>query len=227
VRDLLDRKISVRFWGVRGSIPTPSRDTIGYGGNTPCVQVRVSGIEDLFILDGGTGLRELGRSMRGSETPVRGYLCFSHYHWDHIQGVPFFELAYAPGNAFTLLGPAQPTGGLVQVLAGQMTSAYFPVGLDQFAARFTYQEIDEGTITLGGVQFDTLSALHPGRTLVYRLSYGGKRIIYATDNELPVGLSTSSKTQTCSSMIPSTPQRRFSGAGAGVTPPGRMCWTLL
>jgi phosphoribosyl 1,2-cyclic phosphodiesterase/CheY-like chemotaxis protein len=187
VQDLLTQKISVKFWGVRGSIPTPSRENVGYGGNTPCVEVRVSGIEDIFIWDAGTGLRELGRSMRGSTAPVRGFLCFSHFHWDHIQGLPFFELAYAPGNAFTLVGPAQPTAGLVQILAGQMTSAYFPVSLDQFQARLSYQEIDEGSFDLGGVQFDTLSALHPGRTLVYRVSFGGKRVVYSTDNELPVG----------------------------------------
>jgi phosphoribosyl 1,2-cyclic phosphodiesterase/CheY-like chemotaxis protein len=187
VRNLLERRVSVRFWGVRGSIPTPTRENVGYGGNTPCVDVRLSGVEDIYIWDAGTGLRELGRSMRGSDSPVRGYLCFSHFHWDHIQGLPFFELAYSPANAFTLVGPAQPTAGLVQILAGQMTSAYFPVSLDQFRARLSYQEIDEGTVMLGGVQFDTLSALHPGRTLVYRLSYGGKRVIYSTDNELPIG----------------------------------------
>ncbi len=187
VRDLLSRQISVRFWGVRGSIPTASRDSVGYGGNTPCLEVHVTGIEDIFIWDGGTGLRELGRSLQRSGSPVHGYLCFSHFHWDHIQGLPFFEPAYAPGNAFTLVGPAQPTAGLVTILGGQMASVYFPVGLEHFGAHLAFQEIDEGTVTLGGVQFDTLSSLHPGRSLVYRLNHGGKRVVYATDNELPLG----------------------------------------
>lgn len=187
VQDLLARKISVRFWGVRGSIPTASREAVGYGGNTPCVEVRVSGVEDIYIWDGGTGLRELGRTLRGAEAPVHGFLCFSHFHWDHIQGLPFFEPAYASANAFTLVGPAQPTAGLVQILGGQMASVYFPVGLEQFGAHLAFQEIDEGTIMLGGVQFDTLSSLHPGRALIYRLVHEGKRVIYATDNELPSG----------------------------------------
>lgn len=187
VRDLLARKISIRFWGVRGSIPTASRDAVGYGGNTPCVEVRVSGVEDLYILDGGTGLRELGRTLRTAGAPVHGYLCFTHFHWDHIQGLPFFEPAYATGNAFTLVGPAQPTAGLVQIVGGQMASVYFPVGLEQFGAHLAFQEIDEGTVMLGGVQFDTLSSLHPGRSLIYRLAHEGKRVIYATDNELPGG----------------------------------------
>ncbi len=185
VQELLARKISVRFWGVRGSIPTASREAVVYGGNTPCVEVRVSGVDDIYIWDGGTGLRELGRSLLGAEAPIHGYLCFSHFHWDHIQGVPFFEPAYASGNAFTLIGPAQPTVGLVQILGGQMASVYFPVGLEQFGAHLAFQEIDEGTIMLSGVRFDTLSSLHPGRSLIYRLMHEGRRVIYATDNELP------------------------------------------
>jgi len=185
VQGLLARTISVRFWGVRGSIPTASRETVGYGGNTPCVEIRISGVEDVYIWDGGTGLRELGRSLRDAVAPIHGYLCFSHFHWDHIQGLPFFEPAYASGNAFTLVGPAQPTAGLVQILGGQMASVYFPVGLEQFGAHLAFQEIDEGTFMLGGVQFDTLCSLHPGRAMIYRLMHEGKRVIYATDNELP------------------------------------------
>jgi phosphoribosyl 1,2-cyclic phosphodiesterase/CheY-like chemotaxis protein len=185
VRDFLTRQVSVRFWGVRGSIPTASRETVGYGGNTPCVEVRVSGVEDIFIWDGGTGLRELGRALREQGVPIRGYLCFSHFHWDHIQGLPFFEPAYIAGNTFTLVGPAQPTADLLQILSGQMASVYFPVGLEQFGASLSYDEIGEGNFALGGVQFDTLSSLHPGRALLYRLTHGGKRVVYATDNELP------------------------------------------
>jgi len=187
VRDSLAREISVRLWGVRGSIPTASRETVGYGGNTPCVEARVSGIEDIFIWDGGTGLRELGRSLRQLGGGARGFLCFSHFHWDHIQGLPFFEPAYVAGNTFSLVGPAQPTADLLQILSGQMASVYFPVGLDQFGAQLTFQEISEGRFMLGGVEFDTLSSLHPGRALIYRLSHGAKRIVYATDNELPLG----------------------------------------
>jgi phosphoribosyl 1,2-cyclic phosphodiesterase/CheY-like chemotaxis protein len=186
VREFLAQRVSIRFWGVRGSIPTASREMVGYGGNTPCVEVRVSGIEDIFIWDGGTGLRELGRSLRGLGAVVRGYLCFSHFHWDHIQGLPFFEPAYMAGNTFTLVGPAQPTADLLQILSGQMASVYFPVGLEQLGAKLSFQEIGEGALAVGGVHFDTLSSLHPGRALLYRLSHGEKRVVYATDNELPI-----------------------------------------
>jgi len=190
VRDFLSRQLSVRFWGVRGSIPTPSRETVGYGGNTPCIELQVSGIDTTFIWDGGTGLRDLGRSIRQRGQAVHGFLCFSHFHWDHIQGLPFFEPAYIQGNEFTLVGPSQPTADLMQILSGQMASVYFPVGLEQFGARMTFEEIGEGSTMLGGVQFDTLSSLHPGRALIYRVVHGGKRIVYATDNELPSGWKT-------------------------------------
>jgi phosphoribosyl 1,2-cyclic phosphodiesterase len=190
VQDFLSRKLSVKFWGVRGSIPTASRDTVEFGGNTPCIEVKVAGAESTFIWDGGTGLRELGRSIRQRGQTVRGFLCFSHFHWDHIQGLPFFEPAYTPGNEFTLVGPSQPTADLLQILSGQMASVYFPVGLEQFGAHMTFAEIGEGTTMLGGVQFDTLSSFHPGRALIYRLVHGGKRIVYATDNELPSGWKT-------------------------------------
>jgi phosphoribosyl 1,2-cyclic phosphodiesterase len=185
IREFLTGKISVRFWGVRGSIPTASRETVGYGGNTPCIELQVAGIESTLIWDGGTGLRELGRNIRRRGKTVRGYLCFSHFHWDHIQGLPFFEPAYTAGNEFTLVGPSQPTADLMQILSGQMASVYFPVGLEQFGARMMFDEIGEGTTMLGGVQFDTLSSFHPGRALMYRLVHGSKRVIYATDNELP------------------------------------------
>jgi phosphoribosyl 1,2-cyclic phosphodiesterase len=187
VRDLLAHKISVRFWGVRGSIPTPSKDTVGYGGNTPCIEVRVSGAEDIFIWDGGTGLRELGRSLRVAGEATRGFLCFTHFHWDHIQGLPLFGPAYVAGNVFTLVGPGHPTADLPRILSGQMASAYFPVSLDQFGAALSFREIGAGAFALGGVQFDALSSLHPGSALIYRISHGDKRVIYATDNELPLG----------------------------------------
>jgi phosphoribosyl 1,2-cyclic phosphodiesterase len=186
VSEALASAITVRFWGVRGSIARASRDTIGYGGNTPCVEVRVGGTEHLFVWDAGTGIRELGRAL-GAGAPIRGYLCFSHFHWDHIQGLPFFEPAYAAQNHFGLVGPAQLTADILQILSMQMTPVYFPLSLDQFRATLSLQEIGEGPLTLGGVQFETLSTLHGGCTLAYRLLHGGKRVIYAPDNELPLG----------------------------------------
>ena len=186
VRDALSLAIAVRFWGVRGSIARASRDTVEYGGNTPCVEVEVSGAEHLFVWDAGTGIRELGRALSGRK-PIRGFICFSHFHWDHIQGLPFFEPAYAPENQFALVGPAQLTADILQILSMQMTPVYFPLTMDQLRANLSLQEISEGPLTLGGVHFDTLAALHAGTTLVYRLTHGGKRIIYAPDTELPLG----------------------------------------
>ena len=181
-------KLQLRFWGVRGSTPSPGKDTLVYGGNTPCVEIRTAS-NQILVFDGGSGIRELGRQLAaefaGRDLPLNLFL--THFHWDHIQGLPFFEPAYTVGNAFTLVGPAQPTADLVQILAGQMASVYFPVGLEQFCARMEFQEIDEGSCRLGGIQIDTLYSFHPGRSLIYRISHAGKRVVYATDNELPLG----------------------------------------
>jgi len=97
--------VKIRFWGTRGSIPTPGQRTVRYGGNTACVEVR----DDrgaLLILDAGTGLRELGLSLNG-QVPLSADLLLSHLHWDHIQGIPFFRPAYDPRSTLNVYGPKQ------------------------------------------------------------------------------------------------------------------------
>ena len=163
VRDFLARKISVRFWGVRGSIPTASRDTVGYGGNTPCVEVRVSGVEDIFIWDGGTGLRELGRSLRLLGGTIRGYLCFSHFHWDHIQGLPVLRAGLHRGQRPSpWWGRRSRPPISSRSCRGRWPPSTSPWGWSSLAASSFLDEIGEGTVTLGGVQFDTLSVAAPG-----------------------------------------------------------------
>ncbi|NEP06906.1 MAG: MBL fold metallo-hydrolase, partial [Okeania sp. SIO4D6] len=97
----------VKFWGVRGSVPTPGKDTIRYGGNTSCIEMQIAGKR--LIFDGGTGLRELGEEMM-QEMPVEAYMFFTHYHWDHIQGFPLFTPAFTPGNSFHIYGAIPPEG---------------------------------------------------------------------------------------------------------------------
>src|SRR5579862_7958750 len=93
----------LRFWGTRGSIPTPGKDTVRYGGNTPSTELRLKNNE-LIILDAGTGIRNLGDKLCRSKKPVKAFLFISHPHWDHIQGFPFFKPAFVAGNEFTILG---------------------------------------------------------------------------------------------------------------------------
>ena len=103
----LESDFVVQFWGVRGSIPSPGSETVRYGGNTSCVEMRIGGKR--LIFDGGTGLRMLGKSLL-SEMPVEAYMFFTHSHWDHIQGFPFFVPAFAKGNCFHIYGAIAPNG---------------------------------------------------------------------------------------------------------------------
>ncbi|MCX6927296.1 MAG: response regulator, partial [Verrucomicrobia bacterium] len=124
----------VKFWGVRGSIATPGPTTVQYGGNTSCVEVRADG--QIIILDAGTGIRLLGRQLAAEfeSQPLDLTLLLTHTHWDHIQGLPFFLPVYKPQNRLHILGYEGARHGLEVVLAGQMESPFFPIGLREVPA---------------------------------------------------------------------------------------------
>lgn len=178
----MEEKIKIRFWGTRGSIPTPGRNTIKYGGNTSCVEVRVAG--QLFIFDAGTGIRELGNLLKTQKGPCKAYIFLSHHHWDHIQGLPFFLPAYVAGNEFTILGANHPQASLEKIISDQMESVYFPVTLSYLSAKINFQHLTEGSFNIANVQIDTIATNHPALTFSYRLTQGGKKIVYMTDNEI-------------------------------------------
>lgn len=176
----------VRFWGTRGSIPTPGPQTARYGGNTACVSV--SGPDGrLVVLDAGSGLRPLGHElMARRDGAIAADILLSHTHWDHIQGLPFFKPLSAPGNAFCILGAAQEGVALEEILRRQMDPMVFPVPLRALAAAIRVQEITEGDITLDGFTARAFRLRHPGTTLGFRLApaAGGHDFAYLTDNEL-------------------------------------------
>ena len=173
----------VTFWGVRGSIPSPGPATAHFGGNTSCVEVRVA--DQLVIFDGGTGIRALGEKLT-REMPLHGHLFFSHVHWDHIQGFPFFIPAFVKGNRFDLYGAKSVTRTLEETLAGQMNYPNFPVTLKEMSSAMTFHDLheyEEVLLSNGKVRIFGAPGNHPNGVFAYRVEYEGRSIVYATDTE--------------------------------------------
>lgn len=177
--------ISARFWGVRGSVPCPGARYLRYGGNTSCVEVRCG--PHLLILDGGTGLRELGLQLvRAGAAPLDADLLLTHTHMDHINGVPFFGPLFDPRNRFVMWsGHLAPERNLERVLHDFMSDPVFPVPPSVFGARVEYRDFQAGE-TLEprpGVRVRTALLNHPQRATGYRVEYGGRSLCYVTDTE--------------------------------------------
>lgn len=173
----------VRFWGTRGSIPTPGHATKRYGGNTSCVELRID--DTLLICDGGTGLRELGLGLLRREEPsVVAHMFFSHMHWDHIQGFPFFVPAYGPKNRLHVYESGPNDTRVQRLLHGQMSSEYFPVTFTDLNAAISPRHFENSELSVDGVRVRCLEQRHPGRSYAYSFEKGGKKIVYATDSEL-------------------------------------------
>lgn len=174
--------IAVKFWGTRGSIPTPGRATLRFGGNTSCVEVRCG--ETVILLDCGTGAREAGLALAGEfkGKTLHAHIFVSHTHWDHIQGFPFFVPAYIPGNHMTLYSVRGTDKSLARIFTGQMDSSYFPVDLTDMMAHLDFVEL-EGPIELGGARVTHFYLNHPGLALGFRIESEGKSVVYVTDHE--------------------------------------------
>ncbi|MBI2176811.1 MAG: MBL fold metallo-hydrolase [Candidatus Tectomicrobia bacterium] len=173
----------VRFWGTRGSIAKPGPTTLRYGGNTPCIEVETAD-GTLFILDSGTGIHGLGQELVTSrKPPVKGHLLISHYHWDHIQGFPFFTPLFIPGNDWHVYGPGGMDQQVKTILAGQMTYSYFPISLEEFGAGVHYHNLGEGSFDIEDARITTQYTNHPALTLAFRIEAGGATFVYIPDHE--------------------------------------------
>lgn len=175
--------MKIRYWGVRGSIATPGKSTVIYGGNTACVSAEMDDI--ILIFDAGTGIRECGNYLLSLGKSIKGAIFISHTHWDHIQGFPFFVPAYIPGNTFTMYGPPSDIQdqSLKQIMEFQTKYEYFPISLSQLGADIEYIDCKEGTIDLDGLGIDTCRINHPVASLAYKVIYNGKTFIYGGDHE--------------------------------------------
>lgn len=180
--------LTLRFWGTRGSIPSPGPTTVRYGGNTPCVELRTAD-NWLVILDAGTGIRELGRSLLegANGAPVAGDIFLTHAHWDHIQGIPFFAPLFRKGNHFTIWGSKSLQTSIDRVVRDQMSPVVFPVSFEELQARIDFQELAEEQRRCRGYEVAAMAVRHPGGALAYRFTSGndGRRgLVYVSDNEL-------------------------------------------
>jgi phosphoribosyl 1,2-cyclic phosphodiesterase len=178
----LEDQFTIHFWGVRGSIACPGAATVRYGGNTPCVEMLVGGYR--LIFDAGTGIHVLGQSLL-HQLPVSGHLFFSHSHWDHIQGFPFFSPAFMEGNEFDIYGGVIPHGVTIeQRLHDQMTQPNFPVPLQVMGANLRFHTLEYGdNVNLGDVTVSTGLLNHPGGAMGYRVSWRDRAVAYITDTE--------------------------------------------
>lgn len=196
-------ELRIKFWGVRGSYPTPGEGTVKYGGNTASVEVRAG--ERTIILDAGTGIIPLGRELARTKRASEVLLLFSHLHHDHTQGFPFFVPAYMPNTKLHIFGPDGTHESLKNVLEHNQSSETFPISLREMASSKDIQSVRESQIIVwdeAGVRVVESSAglgdeaviirihksyAHPGGVFVYRITWRGKSLVYATDTEGYVG----------------------------------------
>ena len=175
--------LSLKFWGVRGSIAVPSPKHIRYGGNTSCIEVVAGG--NLLILDAGTGIRSLGPEIQ--QRDIRDIrLLFNHTHWDHINGFPFFVPAYDQERTIHVIaGHLKDRGGIEGVLSDQMEHPMFPVPLEEMRAKMSFEDINAGDSfePFPGVTVRTASLYHPNGATGYRIEQGGRSLCYVTDTE--------------------------------------------
>lgn len=177
--------MKLKFWGTRGSIPTPLPDRMKYGGDTPCVELRTHDGQ-MIIMDAGTGIRRLGLELLKNPPPNKQItILLSHTHWDHIQGFPFFTPAFVKGNTIMMYGGANVCGTVETALAGQMETPNFPVHLRELPAGLHFNDLHEGEVVEleGGVRITNAQGNHPGGVYAYRVEHGGRSVVYATDTE--------------------------------------------
>ena len=174
-------KLTVRFWGVRGSLPSPGPDTAIVGGNTACVEITTPTTR--VILDAGSGLRALGDSLVKKGEHRSTTILLSHVHWDHVMGVPFVSPLYMPGCELTFISGGHGVP-LRDVLARQMSQPMFPVGLDRVPSRITCRELAPAErLVVGDLEIDVALLNHPDPVYAFRLSHGGRSVVFATDTE--------------------------------------------
>ncbi|HEU4344276.1 MAG TPA: response regulator [Candidatus Binatia bacterium] len=184
VRTVLESKLELTFWGVRGTLPVPGARALRYGGNTSCVTIEFPKGQ-FFIFDAGSGIKELSNAWLAQKRgKLEAKIFISHPHWDHINALPFFVPLYIPGNEFEILGASHPHRTMRELISAQMDDIYFPITIKEFGSHVYFRDLNEGTIDIDGITIKTKLLSHPGNCLGYRVEYEGRSVCYVTDNEL-------------------------------------------
>jgi phosphoribosyl 1,2-cyclic phosphodiesterase len=174
-----------RVWGCRGSVAAPGADTVRYGGNTSCVEVRLASGHAL-VLDAGTGMRPLGVAMQ-EDLPVELHVMLTHLHLDHLQGLGFFRPLFAPGLDIHIWGPASPVQRLAERIAMYLSPPLFPVRLEDVPSHLTFHDAPEEPVTIGSATIRAAKVTHQGPTVGYRIEEHGRTLVYLPDHEPSLG----------------------------------------
>ena len=181
---IMEDKIEVTFWGVRGTLPVAGQRSLRYGGSTSCVALSFPQGQ-FFIFDAGTGIKELSNSLAArNRLNLAAKIFISHPHWDHINALPFFAPLYIPGNEFEILGPVHANMSMQEMISAQMDDIFFPITIKEFGARVYFRDLGEEEFEIEGITVKTLLLSHPGNCLGYRVEYKGRSVCYITDNEV-------------------------------------------
>lgn len=174
----------IKFWGVRGSTPTPERRNARYGGNTTCVEIRLAN-GTLIILDCGSGLRSLGKSLvrEFGDLPLSCHIFLTHFHWDHIQGTPFFLPLYSKDKEFFFHAVRRKETDLKMAIEGQMIYPYFPVDMTILRSIRRFHDLDYGPVEINGAVIRSAPLYHPQECVGYRIEADGAVFVLATDTE--------------------------------------------
>ena len=177
--------MKLEFWGARGTSPASGRDRVVFGGNTPCASVR-SESGDLLIIDAGTGIRDLGESLfpEAGKEGFRAHLLLTHFHLDHIIGLPSFRPLFTAGASITFYS-TEPREETERLLAGLMEGRYFPLNLEDTDARKEFVQVPAVPFNIGTVRVSYCRLIHPQGSVAYKLEEGGRSLVFATDTENP------------------------------------------
>jgi phosphoribosyl 1,2-cyclic phosphodiesterase len=173
--------VRLRIWGCRGSLATPGPDTLRYGGNTSCVELRAAD-GSFLVLDAGTGIRGLGRAL-GPDGPRTIHLLLTHLHLDHIEGLGFFGPLHDPEVEIRVYGPAAPGRSLHDRIAAYLSPPWYPLRFEDLAATFSFHELERDAWEIGGLRLRSAPVTHPGPTVGYRVDENGRGFAYVPDNE--------------------------------------------